>query len=622
MPEDRKDYIIENWNRILGWLPVRAGDKVLILADSDLPLKITFCTGITVDVLKRESFDKYTGKYDFIIFSDVSSMTLSELDKSLSIAKNYLNFSGRVCLVSRNRLSYRNLIGMRIPEEKGYVIPRKNIDDRIPFTRKELVSAARKYFHTSFFYPAPFFNMVTDIYSDRSLPEKTGYFEDSFYYGYDRTYIHHDYDIYNAVIDEGLYTELADAFILICARRHPDRGLPDRVHYSIRRSNQFKTITLISRKFVEKIPFSNDARSHIDNMRTVYKRLTENRANLTIRWNRILKENNGRIKFEYRSGKTLEELLDEKLLLNDIDGIESEIKRYFDMFKVYSVGKKFTLSEKFNNVFGVLDEVELKLLSGKEILEITDIDCIFGNVLTNGSEDTFEIVDYEWSFYFPIPWDYVMWRCIHYYLNFKEVRKKMLGNRLYSFFKIGDAERSVYEKMEKHFQEYVAGTDGTYRESLKDRGSVLSTERLLMNWRNLVQADGVKIYYDRGAGFSEADSLKVIPEKIDENMWKVIIEVPEDVQTLRFDPSERIGKFYLYGIQTKNSKLLDYEFINMEERSEDKEVRIFDIINNDPQILIKNAAGQRLDIIFRISIGLRLQYDTDPMETLNDIDIF
>lgn len=215
-----------------------------------------------------------------------------------------------------------------------------------------------------------------------------------------------------------------------------------------------------------------------------------------------------------------------------------------------------------------------------------------------------------------------MWRCIHYYLNFKEVRKKMLGNRLYSFFKIGDAERSVYEKMEKHFQEYVAGTDGTYRESLKDRGSVLSTERLLMNWRNLVQADGVKIYYDRGAGFSEADSLKVIPEKIDENRWKVIIEVPEDVQTLRFDPSERIGKFYLYGIQTKNSKLLDYEFINMEERSEDKEVRIFDIINNDPQILIKNAAGQRLEIIFRISIGLRLQYDTDPMETLNDIDIF
>lgn len=618
MPEDRKDYISENWNRILGWLPVRADDKVLVLADSELPLKIVFSTGITADVLKMDSFDKHTGKYDFIIFSDVSSLTLNELDERLSIAKEHLRFSGRICLFSRNRLSYRNLIGMRIPEEKGFVIPRKSIDDRIPFTRKELDSIAKKYFSTSFFYPAPFYNMVTDIYSDRSLPEKTGYFEDSFYYGYDRTYIHHDYDAYNAVIDEGLYPELADAFILICARRHPDRGLPDRVHYSIRRSDRFKTVTLISRKYVDKIPFSKESRSHIDNLRTVYNRLTENNVDSAIRWNRILKDDKGRIKFEYRSGKTLEELLDEKLLLNDIDGIESEIKRYFDKFNVYSSGNNFTPSDKFNNVFGVLDENELKQLSVKDTLKITDIDCIFGNVLTDGSGDTFEIVDYEWSFFFPIPWEYVMWRCIHYYLNFREVRKEMLGNRLYSFYNIGDAERSIYEKMEKHFQEYVAGTDGSYQESLKDRGSVLSTERLLMNWRNLVQADGVKIYFDRGAGFSEADSLKVIPEITNENRWKVIIKVPGDVQKLRFDPSDRIGKFDLYGIHTKDSKSLEYEFVNMEETSEDKKARTFNMINNDPQILIKNTAGQRLEIVFGMTIEINIQYDKDPMEMLNN----
>jgi len=94
---------------------------------------------------------------------------------------------------------------------------------------------------------------------------------------------------------------------------------------------------------------------------------------------------------------------------------------------------EFTPTEDFIEVFGQVD-----LPRGVLAAKYLDIDLIFDNVIK--TEAGWQIIDYEWTFDFLVPINYVFYRAS----KFSDLPEHLV--------EISDAERAVYQQMEDHFQ--------------------------------------------------------------------------------------------------------------------------------------------------------------------------
>jgi GT2 family glycosyltransferase len=80
---------------------------------------------------------------------------------------------------------------------------------------------------------------------------------------------------------------------------------------------------------------------------------------------------------------------------------------------------------------------------------------IVGNAFV--TEDGFTMMDYEWTFDFPIPVNYVIFRILHFYIYGSTKRTMLHTQNLYGRAGLDREEVRQYEKMEEHFQQYVLG---------------------------------------------------------------------------------------------------------------------------------------------------------------------
>lgn len=619
MDSGHDDYISDNWIRIIGWLPIRSTDRVLILSDEVYPNEHVLPWECKVEILSYDEEVK-EATYDYVIVTDLSRMSVSVLERFLTKIKHCIKRSGQICLVSPNRLSYRRWNGTSIPGAERLLKSRDSETERLPYTRRELLDIIGKNWKHTFYYLAPTIDFTTDVWSDELLPDKTGYSEDSFYYGKDRVLFHHDYDVLGATIDEGLYPELADAYLVLLSVSGMCHNNPERIHYSVRRREAFQTVTEIRGKRVEKRPFKMGAAAHLLHIQSVYSELRQRYKGYPLQWNKILRTEGTKTRFKYIKGKTLENLLDQLLKANKIEEVCIWIRKYFDCFQSGQVMKFCSMTEEFEEVFGSLHEDEIRMLSGMETLPITDIDCIFGNALVQ--KKGFEIMDYEWTFHFPIPFLYVEWRCIHYYLNYREDRKAAIGNKLYEIFAIDESKRKLFDKMEKGFQFYVMGNNGIYQQSLEARGSVLNVRNLCEKWQEIVRVGGSRAYFDRGNGFSEVDSISLQPQGSKKGTLYVDLETDDDVSNLRIDPVSANGFFLLYELSVNGASMTDdhsgrISFQNMTEISIGEQVRAFLTEKRDPQIIISVSGRNRVHMEYRYLSFVDAKYDEDPLEILN-----
>ena len=95
--------------------------------------------------------------------------------------------------------------------------------------------------------------------------------------------------------------------------------------------------------------------------------------------------------------------------------------------------KEFVTSPEFEQVFGRVD-----LPRGVLAANYLDIDLIFENIIK--TDKGWEIIDYEWTFDFLVPINYVLYRAV----KFSQLPSNLV--------EISDAEQEVYQQMEDHFQ--------------------------------------------------------------------------------------------------------------------------------------------------------------------------
>jgi len=324
--------------------------------------------------------------------------------------------------------------------------------------------------------------------------------------------------------------------------------------YSNDRSKKFNIKTSITinennQKIVYKEPLTDEAVTHIKNIYRYYELLSENYAETNICINRC-RNIKDKLQLEYLEGTTLEEILDELYNEKDYLMIIEKIQEYVSA--VCNVKKKgvFKLTEGFKKVFG-----EVNLPNGLEATHISNIDLIFGNIIVT---DKWNVIDYEWTFEFPIPFTFIIYRAIYYYVHGSTKRSELISLNLYKLMGISDEELLEYEKMERHFQNYILDQEVPLWKMYDVMGQKRIDVKEVINYEAFNDFQNiVQVFYDRGEGYNEDDSYFIYISNTDSEKVKVKIPVEENVKSVRVDPANnncivtvdkamRLGKVYAY----------------------------------------------------------------------------
>lgn len=316
------------------------------------------------------------------------------------------------------------------------------------------------------------------------------------------------------------------------------------VKYSNERSRRFSVRTDLMEdeqgKVVRKSAVYPEGKAHVQALLRWYQLLSKEFEAVGYDVNRCIENEQG-VELEYLTGQTLEEVLDEKISFGEADEAKELLIHYLDdLAAVHSIGK-FELTESFFHVFGKDSGIE-KLMEKEGILcaEVTDLDLICANLYT-GKKPV--ILDYEWTFDFPIPGNFVLYRVIHYYVDTHPMRRIWNTQELYRKYGITEEAVSVFVRMERAFQSYIEG------ECTPIRNLYDSISPGVRSW-NLNQ-DGIsQIFFETDGMITEENSI-CFPVR--DGRVSFCVPIPPACTSLRIDPSDSpcIVEFLEFGFDGK-----------------------------------------------------------------------
>lgn len=87
-------------------------------------------------------------------------------------------------------------------------------------------------------------------------------------------------------------------------------------------------------------------------------------------------------------------------------------------------------------------------------LKITDIDMLFDNIIVK--DNNWTVIDYEWSFQFPIPVKFVIYRTLAYWYARLEIEEMWKQDFLMEMVGITTQEQIQFAKMEKEISTCIS----------------------------------------------------------------------------------------------------------------------------------------------------------------------
>ena len=201
-------------------------------------------------------------------------------------------------------------------------------------------------------------------------------------------------------------------------------------------------------KRVRKEALGEEAMQHIENMLESYCLLTQSKK---LDYVRPVKIERG-VEFDYIEGPTLAQNILQAAEWDDKKNYQKWLEQYFQILKCNDRNIcEFETSRDFEKIFGARPE-----LKGQRSVHVADIDVNPDNIVC--TENGFILLDYEWTFDFVIPLDYIIYRnLLEFYLKNNYYLKK-----LDSFDSLIDkagisARIRTLDEMDRCFREWVHG---------------------------------------------------------------------------------------------------------------------------------------------------------------------
>ena len=370
--------------------------------------------------------------------------------------------------------------------------------------------------------------------------------------------------------------------------------------YSIERKEEFKIKTCIYEenglKWVEKNAENEKSIAHI-------KKLNSNYKKLSAIFDKDVLVNEGvdkgdKLNFQFVNGQTLEEMMDDCIKNEDYDEVVNLMKSYYQKIvcKLPSAEKKITT--EFIDIFGNVEDLELNYVSP------SPIDIVFSNVII---DDNWNIIDYEWTFDFPVPANFILYRAVVDYLYKSNKRTILWDKSILEQLGIDEKQQIVFRKMDQHFHEYVNG-DCVSLGLMSQRFNHNKYD--LLSLQNKYVPGKIQVFFDYGGGFSEDKSKYINGLCNNDGSFTIDIEIPKDVKSIRIDPADReciikINKFQYDGC--------DCSYIDNGIELE-KNLKLYQ--TDDPQWILNNLKEEKkisidffvCDITKQIAEYLNLHY--------------
>lgn len=461
-----------------------------------------------IEIKKHAIGEKYTKIVSLGTFPEFGAGRYADVLKKL---KKMLSDDGQLILAIPNQLGLKYFKGHREEYSKGYFIGIEGFKDyeTRTFSRKKIKKLVKNagFEDVEMYYPYPDYRYAMEVFSNEHLPKKgelADHFEGS---EMQHLMLFDETAAWDEIIDAGLFKEFANSFLIIASKEAAKKKSKDEAGEHIvyaRLSNDrskdksIRTIVTVdndNNPHVYKASDSMMAAGHIKTIETscgllqktymvestkdakVDKKLPKVSLNCYTNANdkshMITGGKNEVIELDFADGKSLEDILDKYLHENKTEEFIETVKTYAAVIRSATDKAKFEITPEFKRVFGeisedvqsreagddlneeVVEDVDLldSLASAWDATSAADIDMIPANIIVSG--DNWLILDYEWTFAFPVPLDYIIYRGMHYYMAGDAVGRKDIPENIWQILDIAEEEIEIFEKMEESFQRYV-----------------------------------------------------------------------------------------------------------------------------------------------------------------------
>lgn len=458
-------------------------------------------------------------------------------DDFLRIVKKHVKTGGHIAIAIENKFGLKYWAGCKEDHLGTWFSGLEDYPEGgvvRTFTRDGLLAIARRcgFTETQMYYPYPDYKFMTTLYSDRRLPKRGELSNNMRNFDRDRLQLFDEKRVFDTILKEGQFPLFSNSYMLLLGPSLSE----EYVKYSNDRKEEFQIKTLQRAtgfgKRIEKHPLSKEAESHIKATVSAYEKLDGRYRGSGLLVNACKLEQTAEgtpyITIEFLEGKTLEEILDERLLESDVEGFQ----RLFDEY--------------------------LKRISWGEDKEIADYDIIFANIMVPQDDsgcylidNDWYLIDCEWIFDRTVETKVIAFRAVYCYLLEEEKRNRLNLDLIMNKLGIGQSEAEQYRRQEMKFQKYVTGRRRSMAELREVIGQpVYSLTDLCDSLRDKSDDDRIQIYEDTGKGFLEEQSF--FPEedgeqirRTGENGVELSVKIKSGRSALRIDPGSHACVIYL-----------------------------------------------------------------------------
>lgn len=236
--------------------------------------------------------------------------------------------------------------------------------------------------------------------------------------------------------------------------------------YSNERAENFRIRTDIvtdvsGEKKVYKYALTKAAEPHIRHIGEAYQMLTAAYAGSSISFcpaeTQTLDESGGacRSASPFLTGVAIQDVLERMLDRGDTDGIRQILQTYIRRVRESGGSRPFVPTPEFARVFG-----EQVPDGSYDSAKASDIDMIFPNIFVEeerdaASDGAWTVIDYEWTFDFPVPKAFVIYRALYFAWHQVFYKADISLAQLLALAEITEEETTVFRQMEECFQGYM-----------------------------------------------------------------------------------------------------------------------------------------------------------------------
>ena len=385
----------------------------------------------------------------------------------------------------------------------------------------QVVKETGQMLQSRWYYPYPNTEFPVALFSDDHLPSMGECDDNRYHFDRARLELFEEREAVDALTKAHLYPVFAHAYALVLSKLQEE--LPVYVRFSNERREDAQIRTLLYRDHVEKQAMTEQAIPHIARMAKLEEKLNALFDGVTLldrrlQANHILaaEKETGSMRFALVAGKSLEQQLDEWLAEGKGEAVADTLLSFAEQLRKLPGQSTFSETEDFRTVFGSLPD---GLLQQLHTLPVTDVDLVCQNILLG---DGAQIIDYEWTFTFPVPLEFVIFRFLYFYLEAKNrtCYQQPAFAGLYEKAGITKEMRESFLQMETSFQQYVQKGALVLRNSYDKEGKPVLAKKKLQE--ELAALSGIQVCVQYADGSEEKLSVSR-----DENLSWHLVLTPE-----------------------------------------------------------------------------------------------